>query len=102
MKDAKNGKRNSGPDTLFAKVEALFQSPDIESRTKDAEKLTKKAVQVTDDFLPRLSTCSRITTLNVFMLHMSLTSNLFTGRILGPLMVHLQLIPTSLLWALQQ
>ena len=44
MKDAKNDRRNSDRDTVFAKVKAIFQSSDIGSRTKDAAKLMKKAV----------------------------------------------------------
>jgi len=44
MKDAENDKRNSDRDTAFTKVKAPFQSPDIESKTKDAAKLMKKAV----------------------------------------------------------
>ena len=44
MKDAENDKRNSDRDIMFAKAKALFQSPDIESKTKDAAKLMKKAV----------------------------------------------------------
>ena len=32
----------------MVKVKTLFQSPDIESKTKEAAKLMEKAVQVTD------------------------------------------------------
>ena len=48
MKDAENDKRSSDRDTAFAKAKALLQSPDIEGKIKDAAKLTKKAVRVTD------------------------------------------------------
>ena len=61
MKDAENDRRNSDRDTVFAKVKALFQSPDIESKTKDAAKLMKKVVRVTNEMFA--------TSVNVFNDH---------------------------------
>ena len=49
MKDAENDKRSSDRDTAFAKAKALrYFNLLIESKIKDAAKLTKKAVRVTD------------------------------------------------------
>ena len=51
MEEFENNERNGDErDSALVKVETLFQSPDLESKTKEAAQLVKKSVRVTDDF----------------------------------------------------